>query len=85
MCERQLEKTYEFIQVQKLRPMQGRKTATRLIVNKRSGDLIGELRWYGPWRQWCFFPCPDTVWSAGCVRDVLDAISRAKEQPGFDE
>jgi len=29
-----------------------------------------------PWRQYVFFPADLTYWSAGCLRDVQERISR---------
>ena len=46
------------------------------LINHRSGAPIGIVGWYPPWRQWCFFPHAETVWSEVCLRDVLDFIGR---------
>lgn len=45
-------------------------------VNKRADRPIGEIRWYGPWRQYCFVPFIDTIYSAGCLRDIADFIGQ---------
>ena len=29
------------------------------VWNKSGDYLIGEIEWYGAWRQYCFFPCKD--------------------------
>jgi hypothetical protein len=44
------------------------------VNNKASGDLLGYIRWYSPWRQYCFFPHSDTVYSAGCLNDINNFI-----------
>jgi len=36
----------------------------------RSQILLGHIRFYSPWGQWCFFPFADTVWSEDCLADV---------------
>lgn len=32
--------------------------------------LLGQIRWYAPWRRYCFFPSAGTIWSPGCLEDV---------------
>lgn len=34
------------------------------------GDLLGEVRWFGRWRQYAFFPVSDTVWNSDCLDEV---------------
>lgn len=55
-----------------------RKTRDWDIINLSSGDKLGQIRWYGTWRQYCFFPEGNTVWSKGCLNDVLEAIERIR-------
>ena len=46
-------------------------------VETRHGDLLGVVRWFGRWRQYTFWPSSETLYSAGCLRDVgefLDAL-----------
>jgi hypothetical protein len=54
------------------------KTKTKFItvVNSKSEDIIGEIKWYGPWRQYCFFPEFDTVWNMTCLNDVQEVIQK---------
>ena len=44
------------------------------ILNNKSNDILGEIRWHSSWRQFCFFPEDNTIWSKGCLSDVQDAI-----------
>jgi len=60
-------------------PVEGkRKTPDYHVMNCHSGNCIGVLKWYGPWRQFCFYPGDDTVWSADCLEDIQDALRRIK-------
>ena len=61
----------EYIRIvrQPVRP--GRKLFHFTVENKRTGGVIGEIKWYGRWRQYCLFPDPSTVWSSGCLEDVF--------------
>lgn len=40
------------------------------IVVSRSGDGLGVIKWYGHWRQYCFYPNDGTIWSTGCLEQV---------------
>ncbi len=63
------EKTYiEFIEMPRMFPSE-RKTKVWRVQNKTHGDNLGEVKWYGGWRRYCFFPL-DAVFSGGCLRDV---------------
>jgi len=68
---------YQYFFVVESPPAKGRTTSTYGVVNRRSGRSIGTIRWHGAWRQFCFFPHNDTVWSAGCLADLQDAIKWA--------
>jgi len=36
----------------------------------RHGDKLGEVRWFARWRQYCYFPEVDTIYSSGCLADI---------------
>ncbi len=44
------------------------------IINKQSGNPIGQIFWYKSWRQWCARFKEDTVWSEDCLADVREFI-----------
>ena len=56
-----------------------RSTHQHSIVNYLDGE-IGRIKWYGAWRQYCFFPNEDTVWSRGCIREVHIFINNLTEE-----
>lgn len=62
--------TYKFFNVRRAPKVSSRKTHDYLLVNNTSGATIGSIQWYGSWRQFCFFPSPETVWSIGCLAEV---------------
>lgn len=47
------------------------KTTVWDILNKNSGDRIGQVRWYANWRQYCFLPDEECVFSVGCLQDII--------------
>ena len=44
------------------------------IVNIHHDEEIGEIKWFGKWRQYCFYPSPDTIWNKGCLDDIQSVI-----------
>lgn len=51
------------------------KTKVVAVVNKTHKDEIGVIRWYSGWRQYCFFPHPNTIWNTACLDDVNNMIT----------
>lgn len=49
-----------------------RKTKIWLVENKTNGSHLGEVRWQGAWRQYCFFPADDCVFEKNCLRRIAD-------------
>lgn len=47
-----------------------RKTKQYAVVNKESTTIIGYVKWYGPWRQFAFFPDHNTVYETTCLADI---------------
>lgn len=37
-----------------------------------SWALLGEVKWYGAWRQLCFFPAKETIFERQCLRDIAE-------------
>ena len=56
------------------------KTKVIAIVNRHHEQIIGEIRWFGRWRQYCFFPYNDTVWNTTCMDDVNSVIGELKNE-----
>jgi len=50
------------------------------VLNKKSGDELGEVRWHYPWRQYCYFPSQPAVYSAGCLDDIQAFIEEARTE-----
>jgi len=56
------------------------KTKVYAVASKSTGDGLGRIKWYGPWRQYCFFPFGDTTWSKGCLNEINDFISTLMDE-----
>ena len=74
-------KRYEFINFEQKPQSESRKTSVWSCKNNKSGAELGEVRWYAPWRQYCFMPSGPTVYSAGCLADIQDFIEQLKAAP----
>jgi hypothetical protein len=58
------------------------KTAVYGVFSKHHGDRLGIIKWFGPWRQYCFFSMDVSVFSSGCFQDLekfLVALNKAKK------
>ena len=54
------------------------KTSVWHCLNNGSDSLLGGIEWYGPWRQYCFFPEFDTVFNVSCLEDINHFIGQLK-------
>jgi len=61
---------YEYITIEEYGRSDSGKTGRYEIRNKRSGDLLALVSWYGSWRQYTCNPQARTTYSAGCLRDI---------------
>ena len=46
-----------------------------LVRNRRSAAVLATVMWYPRWKQYVAEFTPNTVWSAGCLRDVQEFMS----------
>lgn len=46
------------------------------VGSKSQGSVLGEIKWYGPWRQYCFFPSSNTVFNRECIADISEVINQ---------
>ncbi len=56
------------------------KTEIWNIVSKSSGFNLGLIKWYGPWRQYCFIPSAHTVFNRACMDDINGKITELMDQ-----
>jgi hypothetical protein len=68
-----------YIQFVEAQCPKGYKTRAWNIAPKDEGPnyhWIGGVRWYAPWRKYCFFPQPNTVYEQLCLREIADFCER---------
>ena len=56
------------------------KTSVWSCRNNRSGDELGEIKWYPAWRQYCYFPACPAVYSVDCLEEINNFIQRLQEE-----
>jgi hypothetical protein len=65
---------YEYISISWAGDSPSGKTCIFYVYNNRSGDCLGRIKWFGRWRQYCFYPAAETIYSAGCLADIQDFL-----------
>ncbi len=71
---------YKYIYFTEVLPERLHKTFTWICRNKKSDEELGTVRWYAPWRQYCFFNRVQAVYSAGCLDDISNFIKKSMEE-----
>jgi hypothetical protein len=54
----------------------GDRTNKYQVVSKNNNILLGDIKWYGPWRKYCFFPSNDTIFETQCLSDIIHSLNR---------
>lgn len=57
------------------------KTRRFTCHNIHENGSLGEVKWYGAWRQYCYFPTAQAVYSEGCLKDIADFMAQLKTEP----
>ena len=51
------------------------KTSKWSCKNFRHEVELGIVKWHSAWKQYCFFPTIQAVYSVGCLNDIAEFIS----------
>ena len=46
---------------------------------KKNGGRLGLIKWYGPWRQYAFYPEDETLFNTGCLKEIQAHIKKMME------
>jgi len=57
-----------------------RRTSVWDVRSTHSNEVLGQIRWFGRWRQYAMFPAPNTIWNHDCLRSVEDFIKMLMSQ-----
>lgn len=80
-----MDKKYKFIWIRNVNGELYNGKPVYRIFNNRSGDQLGILSFYRPWKQYVFSSQPECVFNDSCLRDVLDfigLIARTEKEGG---
>lgn len=47
----------------------------KFTVDSVKGFNLGEIKWYGAWRQYAFFPSTYSVFNRDCLYDIISFIN----------
>lgn len=53
------------------------------VVAKKRLEVLGEIKWFGRWRQYAFFPSALTVWNTECLDDIkacIDVLAKKRQK-----
>ena len=56
------------------------KTKVYGVLAKKGNIFLGTIKWYSRWRQYCFFPDKDTIYSRGCLKDIAEFIEKLMKE-----
>ncbi len=56
------------------------KTRRWFLNSRSSGDYLGEISWYSPWRQYNFNPCGDATFNSGCLLDIAAFLKKETQR-----
>lgn len=67
---------YKHIYFEKVETTKPRKTEIWECRHNEDDYFLGEVKWHGAWRQYCFFPEEQLVFSRSCLIDISHFIQQ---------
>lgn len=49
-------------------------------IETLDGVSLGEIKWYGAWRKFCFFPNVDTIWDNKCLTFIIKFLDESNKK-----
>ena len=62
-----------------------KKTREWTVCSGDYGPELGVIKWYAPWRKYCFFPKPDTLFEQDCLSDIAGQLVILTTAYKFDQ
>ncbi len=56
------------------------KTLVVSVESRRHGDVLGEIKWFGRWRQYALYPSAGTIWNPDCLDEISAEIRRMMQE-----
>ena len=61
-------------------PSASGKTEQWIVAAKDGGAELGEVRWFGRWRKYAFYPSANCVFEQDCLRAIAEFCERQSRQ-----
>lgn len=68
-----------YITIRKQPKEDNKKTNTYLVISEND-NVIGQIKWYGAWRKYCFFPEEKTVFENKCLEGISNILIELTKQ-----
>jgi hypothetical protein len=72
--------TSEYLDFEERPPVEGRKTKVVVVRSAGSSAILGDIRWFGRWRQYTFQPERGTVFNQGCLATINAYMAALMEE-----
>ena len=72
---------FEYFSMEELHDCKG---STKQWFCMGKGCQLGLVKWYGAWRQYVFYPECDTIFSSGCLTDIVNFLTEVNELHKLD-
>ena len=63
----------------KLLEQKGKIKITEVLSKSHNNTRLGVIRWHGAWRQYVYYPESFTLYSKGCMEDIITYIEKLNE------
>lgn len=70
----------EFKYIQMVKIADKPKTTVWEVQNKTGGYSLGIIKWNPGWRQYCYFPDNNLVFSKGCLEEICGFITELRQK-----
>ncbi len=58
---------------------EGERTCKWFVIARKNDAVLGEIKWFGRWRQYAFFPVVGTVFNPDCMDCISEFIKNEME------
>lgn len=52
------------------------KTKKFEIKTIAADNILGQIKWYGAWRKYCFYPLGGTIFDVNCMNEIISFINK---------
>lgn len=51
-----------------------------VIPTEDTTYTLGQVKWYSPWRKYCYFPYINTIYCPVCLGDIINFIKELMDE-----